>query len=127
MRHVRYNRSMKCPICNEDFESRRSDAETCQKSACRKKWQRMKKKGALGSASKVFTCKFADTEWMTLTDRDFDNHAPGYYHFDTEVYKGNCMECDTPYVCHLQFLKFCSRDCQVKMLNRLVGIQEESV
>lgn len=37
-------RAMLCPICNDEFEPKRSDAKVCSKDACRKKYQRAKGK-----------------------------------------------------------------------------------
>lgn len=56
---------------------------------------------------------------LTITDESFDKAYPGYYIFDSKLYKGHCLQCGKRYECHLELSDFCSRSCQNKFLRLL--------
>jgi hypothetical protein len=59
------------------------------------------------------------------TDNLFNDYRPGYYVFAEEVRKLECHDCGKKFTTRLANLRFCSPDCQQRMLRRLTGMEHK--
>lgn len=96
---------MKCPICSDEFEPKRSDAKVCAKAACRKRMQRLSK--------------------LTPSDQQLEQSKPDYYKFSEESWERKCLNCNKKFTTQLELNKFCSTECKQKTLDKLVEQMRE--
>lgn len=67
----------------------------------------------------VIVDKVAKAVGLTRTDALYEAENPGYYEYQAERERRECIVCGKPYETRLEMNRFCAPECKREMIGRL--------